>query len=938
MRIAVKGFRGMAPRVAPHELPPNAAQVAINARLQSGDLEAWRQFLEVERLAITPRTVYLLHDRWLAWESDVDVARAPIPGDDTFRVYLTGPDEYDRPQWTNYSMAFQSPGGTPPVLTRPIGVPASDSAPTLEVGVDPSPTTFSIDTLDDDASLATAWSTNPALNSGGRVALVDQQSGYYRVRYDENRDPGQEAYAYRNFGVRGVQVLKVTGTFQFAGDTGYRQAGYIVGADGTGAGVGVVYEQGVLSIRKPATWGVQFQTAILATVNLTPLAAGTPYNIEIVVVANEDGTKTVSATIFDGSNNQLATLTATNNFTDGDYCGFANGASADAGSAFQTNYSAYHVQASGSVDSQTVNVATSYVFTFVNDLGEQSAPSPPSRTILRPDGVSVTVTTPVGLPTGIDPAYGIEAKRIYRAVTGPTGSIFRFVAEIPLATADYVDTLNVEDLGEALESEDFDLPPDDLQGILALPNGIMVGFRRNQLCFSAQNRPHAWPVAYRINLDTDIVGIGAIDTAVVVGTKSFPYVAQGQTPADYVAAKLEYPVACVSKRSVAYVTGLGVCMATPDGYMAISGVGQPVNITRALFTREQWQALRPETILGIAHDDVLHFWFDNDAAVVSINSVEGPAVNGQQFTLTVTRTGPLSGESRVRWTAAGDLFDGSVGFERVDGDYSGELVFGSGETQKTIDFFLSVGGGSPSLVATVTLSNPSQGTVIGQDVGTMLTTIPIDPLWDDVLLLGLNNGTNADDMSQYQRPVVEIDDPTYSDGALVTGTEQRVRWNLPFAAPSDGLTFEVFCRWSSIVGGDLNQIFGVPLQGAVGNNFRVGWTGATGVWRFIMGAFSGMALGPLADQTWHHLVLEVSDNTFSPGVRLFANGTLVASGSISLSSTLLWPNNLILEVGDHQHNSGPSYEIRGMRVTAGKRYPGDTYVVPTWPLLSGGGG
>lgn len=609
MRISVMTFRGEAPRLAPQELPSNAAQRAVNCRLQSGDLEAWRQFVEIEPLATQPMSIYLLNDRWLSWATDVDVARSLLAGDTSFRVYLTGPDEYDRPQWTDYSLAFQSPGGAAPVVTRPIGVPASDTAPTLVVGVDSSPTTFSIDTLDDNASLATSWSVNPPLLSA-RYAEVTQGSGVYVVKYDENRDPGQEAFAYRNFGVAGVSVLEANVNFIFGGDTSYRQAAVIVGASPAGAGVSAVYDNGTLTLRKPATWGVQFGTAILATVAVTPaLSAAVTYTMRVHVTSNADGTKTVTATILNGTT-ELATLTATNNFEDGDYCGFSNGASADAATQYRTDYSAFHVQASGSTNSQVVNVATSYVFTFTNDIGEQSAPSPASATILRPDGVSVTVTTPVSVPTGISGDFHVETKRIFRAVTGATGSIFRFVAEIPLGTADYVDTLTDQQLGEALESEGWDLPPADLRGIMALPNGVMVGFRKNELCFSAQNRSHAWPPAFRLKTDTDIVGIGAIDTAVVIGTKSFPYVAQGQAPADYAAAKLEVPQACTSKRSVAYLSGVGVCMATPDGYMAIAGVTQPVNLTRSVFTRKQWQALNPESIVGVSHDDVLHFFWE----------------------------------------------------------------------------------------------------------------------------------------------------------------------------------------------------------------------------------------------------------------------------------------------------------------------------------------
>lgn len=616
MRIALESFRGMAPRIAPELLPPNAAQLAINARLQSGNLEAWRQFLEVERFAISPQSVYLLNDRWLAWAADVDVARSPIPGDQSFTVYLTGPALYAQPRWTNYALAFQSPGGTAPVVTRPIGVPSNDEAPTLAVGVDSTPTSFSIDTTDDNASLSKSWSVNSPL-LGSRYATVTQGSGYYLATYDENRDPGQEAYAYRNFGVAGVSVLQASVDVYFAPDTAYMQACMIVGASLLGYGVGVRYDNGTLSILKTSGWGAQFFNAVLTSVAVLPvLSAATTYSLRAKAVTNSDGTKTVTASIYDaGGTVELATLTATNNFDDGDYCGFANGASADSGSQFNTRYSTYHVQASGSTNATIVNVATSYVYTLVNDLGEESAPSLPSATVLRPDGVSVTVTSPTGLPTGIGADYYIETKRIYRAATGAAGSIFRFVAEIPLATADYVDTLTDAQLGEALESEGWDLPPDDLQGIMALPNGIMVGFRRNQLCLSAQNRPHAWPPLYRLNTDTDIVGIGAIDTTVVIGTKSFPYVAQGRTPADYSTAKLEVPQACVSKRSIAYLAGVGVCMASPDGYMAIVGVAPPVNLTRGVFTRKQWQALDPTTITGVAHDDVLHFFWNDGVNV-----------------------------------------------------------------------------------------------------------------------------------------------------------------------------------------------------------------------------------------------------------------------------------------------------------------------------------
>ena len=462
--------------------------------------------------------------------------------------------------------------------------------------------------------LATKWVVNAPV-IGARYYTVTQGATYYIATYDENRDPGQEAYAYRNFGVAGSSILTAAVDIYFEGDTSIRQAAMIVGASATGAGVGVVYEQGVLSIRKYSQWGAQFFNAVLDTASLTALNAAQTYNLRASVQANADGTKTVVASIYSGVT-QLSTLTSTGNFDDGDYCGFANGTSNDASTQYITRYDNYTVMASGSTGVNVINVSTSYVYTFVNTTSNpairwESAPSPASDTILRPDGVSVTVTTPVVIPGGTDPLYQIDAKRIYRAVTGATGTIFLLVAEIPLATATYLDILDDSKIGpDVLESEDWDLPPATMEGILALPNGIMAGFFRNQLCLSVQGRPHAWPIKYRLPTDTDIVAIANIDNTIVIGTKSFVYTATGNDPANYSMSQPGAPQACLSKRSMKYLDQIGVVFSSPDGMMLTNGsAGHVQNITGPFFTRRQWQALVPTSILCGVHDGVLHFFY-----------------------------------------------------------------------------------------------------------------------------------------------------------------------------------------------------------------------------------------------------------------------------------------------------------------------------------------
>jgi hypothetical protein len=616
MRIAIDSFRGEAPRVTPRALPPNAAQDATNARLQSGDLEAWRQFAEVQALNnVDPvETIYLLNDVWLSWSSDVDVARGAIAGDESYRIYITGPEEYDEPRYSDYALATQTGTSTYPAVTRPLGVPSPESPPTVDLGEGASPDV----TVTDSGDQFTSWTASGSVTTGSVVSDVSQDNaiGFPAPSYkiEAGNNVTAPAFMYRDFGVGNNVVTRFTSQFSTNSNGAVLGAGWAVMNTSLGAGciVGVGYTQGAAgglflvigtkgSWSDPGSWLEQIPMAALDG------SGATVYDCDITFIRNANGTSTVNATVSSGSG-QLAQASLTALFSVGGYSGFAEVVGFPL-PAIATHYDNIVITGSGAFNDAVTTVATSYVYTFVNDLDQESGPSEASSTVLRPDGISITVTTPTTVPSGISDDYGVETKRIYRSVTGATGTVFRFVAEIPLAQADYVDVLSDEQLGEVLITELWALPPDDMRGILALPNGIMVGFSKNQLCFSAQNYPHAWPVEYRLNTDTAIVGIGNIDNTVVIGTESFPYLATGNDPAAYSMSKLEVPQACVAKRSVAYLTGIGVVFASPDGLLAITGNGQVRNLTSSIFTRRQWQDLAPETLTAVAHDDIYFFWY-----------------------------------------------------------------------------------------------------------------------------------------------------------------------------------------------------------------------------------------------------------------------------------------------------------------------------------------
>lgn len=617
MRIVIDSFRGEAPRVSPRLLPPNAAQDATNARLQSGDIESWRQFAVTQGLGNPGpvRSIYLLRDAWLSWEADVDVARGAIAGDESYRAYITGPDVYGEPRYTDYALATSTGSSILPVVTRPLGVPNPASPPTLNVEAGPSPDIAVSDAGDQLSSwIASGTRIQPGV-SVSEVEEVPQGNPAPSYRLRNLNNVSSPAFAYRDFGVGNNAVITMVSQFNPTGNGAVLEASWRCAC--TSGGAGVVAKVGYpfdatgglqLLLGQSSGWG-----GIGSWQEVVPMAeldgsGSTWYTSTISVVRNENGTCRVSVTITDSGGGVLATAEVTALFPIGGFCGVEMVTDYQPPAAeFHTLFDNFAISGSGVFQDATANLSTSYVYTFVNDLDQESGPSEASVTIARADGVAVVVTTPTAPPTGYASDYGIERKRIYRAVTGATGTVFRFVAELPLSQADYEDTLSDVQLGEVLQTELFALPPDDLRGILALPNGIMVGFSKNQLCFSAQNYPHAWPVEYRLNTDTAIVGIGNIDNTVVIGTEAFPYLATGNDPAAYSMSKLEVPQACVSKRSFAYLTGLGVVFASPDGLLAIGGNGQVRNLTSGVFTRRQWQALQPETLVAVAHDDTYFF-------------------------------------------------------------------------------------------------------------------------------------------------------------------------------------------------------------------------------------------------------------------------------------------------------------------------------------------
>lgn len=257
---------------------------------------------------------------------------------------------------------------------------------------------------------------------------------------------------------------------------------------------------------------------------------------------------------------------------------------------------------------QSIARSSAYCYTLVQSLAGgviqyESAPSPASVVIDVPKGDGVVLS---GFDIPSLPGLKITHIRIYRTVSGTESSNFRFLAELSLRELDaagrvYVDSLHDRDVStEILQTSTWDAIPNNAKGLIKTDNGIYAAFRGNELLLSEPFHPYAFPASYALTVEDSIVALAHVDSTIVVLTTGRPYLAQGTAPENLALVHLPIEQACVSALSVATLSG-GVMYASPDGLMLFSSNEQGL-ATSGTFTREQWQALGPDRLMGTVHD------------------------------------------------------------------------------------------------------------------------------------------------------------------------------------------------------------------------------------------------------------------------------------------------------------------------------------------------
>lgn len=258
-----------------------------------------------------------------------------------------------------------------------------------------------------------------------------------------------------------------------------------------------------------------------------------------------------------------------------------------------------------------------YVYTYVNDFGWESAPSPVSASVERDSLGTTTISNFQAPPSG---NYNITGIRIYKTQTGSTATSFQFLADASIGTSSVQDTN--QDLGEAIGTTGWlpapgvptggtaNITEPVLTGLTPMWSGMMAGVSGNSVRVCEPYVPYAWPAANEVlPPDSKAVGVGVFGQSMVVLTTGRPLVVSGVTPDSLDQQPVEMPQGCVSARSIVSM-GNGVAWASEDGLCWIGAGGARV-ATMGLMLREDWQALVPSSIIGKFYEGLYFGSYDD---------------------------------------------------------------------------------------------------------------------------------------------------------------------------------------------------------------------------------------------------------------------------------------------------------------------------------------
>ena len=659
--IEIATFKGMMPIVPPRLLPIQFAQSANNCDLSRGILIPFHDVSATKTLNTTAwKSIFPVKSGattfWMCSEQEAHFVHAPVHSSGERFYYTDGV----RSMESNYALASDSGDNTYGAAneTYYLGVPKPSDALTVAVKGD----------VGTSGDLALKDVTGTFVDDEEihlRDAVGESTTGYLLLdditgTFEDDEDiqvvettPADEGY---------LLLTDVVGTFENDEDiniTGVKHA--LV--NGTISGSYLAYDGRVdgkvFAIDDEITGGTSEATATIAGI----AEPGIKHAVANGAVSNDylqyDGrvssrTFAVGDSIVGATSHATATVDAVAEM--GDKYALANGTLSDGdylsydglvdGKTFQINDDIIggtsHATATIRSITETAVDSVSYIYTFVTDWGYEGEPSDPSDVTDVGPGQYVELGN-FEIPVPED--YNIVGIRLYRTSSGSEETEFCFLSEAMTGDSeDYItpdeitdnddvwndkdstddELTDADDLGEVIACEDYIEPPSALNGLLALPNGVVVAYRTGrEVYFSEPYIHYGFPDDSIVRVNYDIKAIGYYGTTVVVGTEGNPYKINGYDPQALAIEIQPDKQSCLYTRAMVSAPR-AVYYISPDGLYRISEAGND-NVTKNIFTKEQWKDLLTtstaydKTVIGFYYDRKYYGFFEGSNSGFIIN-------------------------------------------------------------------------------------------------------------------------------------------------------------------------------------------------------------------------------------------------------------------------------------------------------------------------------
>jgi|GEM_PF-1372604 len=577
-------FGGIYPKIPDSLLQDGAASIAENCDFAYSELRNTKGGYRVQTMANAPASLYTDDGlRFYSWEDRVHAVRSPLARDTFNRLYYTTPTDF-----RVTSRDGMQVGGGAPASSYRVGVPRPTIAPALSIP--------SIPPLDN------ATMTVRFHYEYGGIKYQEQDIALTEITPNElwRFDPPARDDAASN--IPKGQFLATAYWVEPSGE-GSDVFGQWVGvagiSDPTPATIKVISGGSIMLTGRPSNPTQMVSTTrvkdelgqiheVESLFSLAEFAVRKPTSAEEEEQPSatpEQAFPVIRMTATDADTNEILfdIYSANSSLATNSVWSLAL-AREDAPA---TGYTVTLSSGAAEADKRT----RAYVFTYANIYNEEGPPSPPATITTGALMPVEVVCTRDDLTADYAP---IKEIRIYRTSDDSDIADYFYDGSIPVLTEpgaefSFTDDVKAAGLNEPISSMDAYPPDPGLVGLMALPNGILMAWKGNELHFSEAYRPWAWPPEYVKTFTHNIVGTIAHGSGALVTTIGQPFLISGVSPDSMTDRPLSVPQAGVSPYAMADLGG-AIVYASHDGIVAVEGGQATLSYSEQFFTRDVWRA------------------------------------------------------------------------------------------------------------------------------------------------------------------------------------------------------------------------------------------------------------------------------------------------------------------------------------------------------------